>query len=39
MSSEEEKFAHSKRIHQKDTSVKKQVHIAKEYGLPIDTPH
>ena len=39
MSSEEEKFAHSKRIHQKGTSVKKQVHIAKEYGLPIDTPH
>ena len=39
MSSEEEKFAHSKRIHQKNTSVKKQVHIAKEYGLPVDTPH
>jgi hypothetical protein len=39
MSSEEQKFAHSKRIHQKDTSVKKQVHIAKEYGIPVDTPH
>ena len=39
MSSEEQKFAHSKRIHQKDPSVKKQVHIAKEYGIPVDTPH
>ena len=39
MSSEEEKFAHSKRIHQKNTSIQKQVHIAKEFGAPIDTPH
>ena len=39
MSSEEQKFSHSKRIYQKEVSVKKQVHIAETYGLDVKTPH
>jgi hypothetical protein len=39
MSSEDQKFLHSKRIHQKEVSVKKQVHIAEQFGLDVKTPH
>ena len=39
MSHEEAKILHSKRIHQKDTKIKRQVKIAKEYGVPVTEPH
>lgn len=35
MSKEEDKVNHSKRIHQKETYVKKQVKIAKSHGFPV----
>jgi formate dehydrogenase assembly factor FdhD len=35
MSKEEDKIQHSKRIHQKETYVKKQAKIAKHHGFPI----
>jgi hypothetical protein len=39
MSNEDEKLKHSKRILKTDNAVKKQVSIAKTFGLPIDEPH
>jgi hypothetical protein len=39
MSHEEEKVKHSKRILKTDNAVKKQVSIAKTFGLPVDEPH
>ena len=39
MSNEDEKLKHSKRILKTDNAVKKQVSIAKTFGLQVDEPH
>ena len=39
MSNEQHKEQHSKRLHQKETHVAKQVKIAKAYGIPVKEPH
>jgi hypothetical protein len=39
MSKEEDKIKHSKRLHADETHIKKQVKIAKAYGVPVDEPH
>jgi hypothetical protein len=39
MSHEEEKVKHSKRILKTDNAVKKQVKIAKEFGIEVKEPH
>jgi hypothetical protein len=39
MSHDIDKEQHSKRIHQKQTKIKKQVKIAKEFGMSVDKPH
>ena len=44
MSKEEDKIKHSKRLHQEENAIKKQVNIAKQHGLvpsdkPIKEPH
>ena len=39
MSHDEEKVKHSKRIFETDNAVKKQVKIAKEFGIPVKEPH
>ena len=39
MSDPTTKELHSKRIHSKDTAIKRQVKIAKVYGTNIETPH
>ena len=39
MSNDQQKIKHSERIHQKEVKIKKQVKIAKEYGVEVDQPH
>lgn len=39
MSTEEDKFKHSKRLQKDENAVKKQTKIAKEFGMPIEEPH
>lgn len=39
MSTEEDKFKHSKRLLKDENAVKKQVRIAKEFGVPVKEPH
>ena len=39
MSNENSKVHHSRRIHQKQTYVKKQTKIAKAYNIPVEEPH
>ena len=39
MSHEQHKEQHSKRIHQKETHIAKQVKIAKAHGISIKEPH
>jgi hypothetical protein len=39
MSHEDDKFKHSKRLHDDETKVQKQVKIAKAYGVPVKEPH
>lgn len=39
MSTEEDKLKHSKRIHSKDTVIKRQTKIAKQYGSNVEEPH
>jgi hypothetical protein len=39
MSSEDQKEKHSKRIHQKNSYIKKQVKIAKANHIPVEQPH
>ena len=39
MSSEQDKDKHSKRLHQKETHVAKQVKTAKAFGIPVQEPH
>ena len=39
MSTEQDKFKHSKRLLKDDNAVKKQAKIAKDFGLDIKEPH
>ena len=39
MSTEEDKFKHSKRLQKDENAVKKQVKIAKAAGIKVDEPH
>ena len=39
MSTEFDKLKHSKRIHTKETAIKRQTKIAKAYGIEIKEPH
>lgn len=39
MSNEEDKLKHSKRIHARDTAIKKQTKIAKAHGIEVKEPH
>lgn len=39
MSTEEDKLKHSKRLHAKETAIKKQVKIAKAHGIEVKEPH
>ena len=39
MSHEEDKFNHSRRLHQEQAAIDKQVRIAKEFGIPVREPH
>ncbi len=39
MSHEDAKIKHSKRLHDEETHIKKQVKIAKAYGVPLTEPH
>jgi hypothetical protein len=39
MSTEEDKFKHSKRLQKDENAVKKQTKIAKEFGVPVKEPH
>ena len=39
MSTEEDKFKHSKRLQKDKNAVKKQTKIAKEFGVPVEEPH
>ena len=39
MSHEDAKIKHSKRLHDDETHIKKQVKIAKAHGIPVTEPH
>lgn len=39
MSTEEDKFKHSKRLQKDENAVKKQTRIAKDFGVPVEEPH
>lgn len=39
MSTQEDKVKHSKRLHKEESAVKKQVKIAKAYGVEVKEPH
>jgi len=39
MSTEEDKFKKSKRLLKDDNAIKKQIKIAREFGVPIKEPH
>jgi hypothetical protein len=39
MSNEQHKEQHSKRIYQKEVTVKRNVKLAKKYGIPVKEPH
>jgi hypothetical protein len=39
MSTEEDKFKHSKRLQKDENAVKKQTRIAKDFGIPVEEPH
>jgi hypothetical protein len=39
MSTEQDKFNHSRRLQKDENAVKKQVKIAKEHGIPVKDPH
>jgi hypothetical protein len=39
MSTEQDKFKHSKRLQKDENAVKKQVKIAREFGVPVTEPH
>ena len=39
MSTEQDKFNHSKRLQRDENAIKKQVKIAKDHRIPIKEPH
>jgi len=39
MSTEEDKFKHSKRLLKDENAINKQLKIAREFGVPIKEPH
>jgi hypothetical protein len=39
MSDERSKEKHSKRLHQEESAIAKQVKIAKAHGVPVKEPH
>jgi hypothetical protein len=39
MSTEEDKFKHSKRILKDENAIRKQLKIAKAHNVPVKTPH
>jgi hypothetical protein len=39
MSKDEDKFKHSKRLHNEETAIARQVKIAKEFGVPVKEAH
>ena len=39
MSTEEDKFKHSKRILKDENAIRKQLKIAKAYNIPVENPH
>jgi hypothetical protein len=39
MSNEQHKEQHSKRIYQKEVTVKRNTKLAKEFGIPVKQPH
>jgi hypothetical protein len=39
MSTEEDKIKHSKRLHDEETAIARQVRIAKEFGVPVKEAH
>ena len=39
MSKEEDKVKHSKRLHKEEAAIKKQLKIAKAYGVNVKEPH
>ena len=39
MSTEQDKFKHSKRMQRDENAVKKQTRIAKQYGSSVEEPH
>jgi len=39
MSTEQDKFKHSKRLQKDENAVKKQTKIAKEHGMTVKEPH
>jgi hypothetical protein len=39
MSHDDAKIKHSKRLHDDETHIKKQVKIAKAHGIPVTEPH
>jgi hypothetical protein len=39
MSTEDDKFKHSKRLLKDDNAIKKQLTIAKTFGVPVTEPH
>jgi hypothetical protein len=39
MSTDEDKFKHSKRLQKDENAIKKQTKIAKEFGVPVTEPH
>jgi hypothetical protein len=39
MSTEEDKFKHSKRLLKDENAINKQLKLAKEFGVPVKEPH
>jgi hypothetical protein len=39
MSTEEDKFKHSKRLHKEEVVIKRQIKIAETYGMEVKDPH
>lgn len=39
MSDERSREKHSRRLHQEESAIAKQVKIAKEFGFPVKEPH
>jgi hypothetical protein len=39
MSTEEDKFKHSKRLLKDENAIKKQTKIAKSHGMQVENPH